>query len=140
MSKLQRILFLQGQRCFFCEHQIPAGEESLEHLVPVSHGGPDRHDNVVVCCKALNNVFGSISIKEKVRAVLKQNGSFVCPRLEGKAVKSKATAPSPPPSPVGKPAAPEVLPKQPAAPRRPLGMVLNPEQSLGLKWPEKLAP
>ena len=51
----------------------------MDHLVPSSQGGSDHPDNLVACCKTLNMLFGSMSVKEKLRAVLKQNGKFVCP-------------------------------------------------------------
>jgi hypothetical protein len=78
-AKLQSMLFLQGQRCFFCNRTIPKGEASVEHLVPASKGGPEHPDNLVACCKTLNTIFGNMSVKEKLRAILKQNGKFVCP-------------------------------------------------------------
>ncbi len=78
-TPVQRMMFLQGQLCFFCNRTIPKGEASIEHLVPASKGGPERPDNLVACCKTLNAIFGDMSVKEKIRTILKQNGKFVCP-------------------------------------------------------------
>jgi len=39
MKLLERLLFLQGQRCFFCGQAIPLGEASIEHLVATANGG-----------------------------------------------------------------------------------------------------
>ena len=78
-TQLQRMMFLQGQLCFFCNRTIPKAEASVEHLVPASAGGSDHPDNLVACCKTLNALFGSMNVKEKLRAILKQNGRFVCP-------------------------------------------------------------
>ena len=33
----------------------------------------------MACCKTLNALFGNINVKEKMRAILKQNGKFNCP-------------------------------------------------------------
>ena len=33
MKQLERLLVMQGRRCFFCDEMIPAGEASVEHLV-----------------------------------------------------------------------------------------------------------
>lgn len=94
-TPLQRMLFLQGRRCFFCSRSIPAAEASIEHLVPVSKGGSNHADNVVACCKTLNTLLGDLSLKEKIRALLLQNGKFVCPNQP----KPPLTAPgTPPPS------------------------------------------
>ena len=42
MKQLERLLFLQGSRCFFCGETIPIGEASIEHLVATSNGGATK--------------------------------------------------------------------------------------------------
>lgn len=79
MKQLERLLFLQGGRCFFCAERIPEGEASVEHLVAAANGGPKDDQNCVVCCKTVNAALGSLSIKAKLQAVLNQRGRFVCP-------------------------------------------------------------
>lgn len=79
MKQLERLLFLQGNRCFFCQQPIPAGEESVEHLVATSNGGAKDDENCVACCKAVNAALGNLSFKTKLQAVLNQRGAFVCP-------------------------------------------------------------
>ena len=49
--KQQRLLFLQGSRCFFCGETIPIGEASIEHLVATSNGGAKDDENCVVCAR-----------------------------------------------------------------------------------------
>lgn len=82
MKQLERLLFLQGQRCFFCQQAIPDGEASVEHLVESTNGGSNGDENCVVCCKAVNSALGSLSIKEKLQVVLNQHGSFSCPKAQ----------------------------------------------------------
>ena len=79
MKQLERLLFLQGNRCFFCSNPIPAGEASVEHLVATSNGGAKEDENCIVCCKAVNAALGNLPIKAKLQAVLNQHGRFVCP-------------------------------------------------------------
>jgi hypothetical protein len=79
MKQLERLLFLQGHRCFFCAQAIPAGEASIEHLVATSNGGTKDDENCVVCCKAVNTALGHLSVKAKIQAVLNHRGSFSCP-------------------------------------------------------------
>jgi hypothetical protein len=79
MKKLQRLLFLQGKKCFFSGHPVPDGEASVEHLDALSKGGKNSDENSVVCCKAVNAVLGNLSVKEKFRAVLSHEGAFACP-------------------------------------------------------------
>ncbi len=76
---IERLLFAQGGQCFFCEQNLPRGEASVEHIVAVTHGGKDNDENCVACCKALNNLFGRMSLKEKLQILLRQKGNFICP-------------------------------------------------------------
>ena len=79
MKQLERLLFLQGGRCFFCAEAIPAGEASIEHLVAAANGGLKDDQNCVACCKTVNAALGSLSIKAKLQAILNQRGRFACP-------------------------------------------------------------
>jgi hypothetical protein len=79
MKQLERLLFLQGQRCFFCGQVIPDGEASIEHLVATANGGAKDDENCVVCCKSVNTALGHLSVKSKFQAVLNHRGKFTCP-------------------------------------------------------------
>lgn len=83
MKQLERLMFLQDGRCFFCDRTIPSGEASVEHLVATANGGGNGNDNCVACCKSLNGVFGSMSLKDKFRIVLSRRGEFKCPKTNG---------------------------------------------------------
>lgn len=84
-------MFAQGGLCFFCSKPLPKGEASVEHLVASANGGSNDDENCVACCTALNALFGSMSLKEKVQVVLKQRGQFKCPN-DGKAPTPTDTA------------------------------------------------
>ncbi|HVK56456.1 MAG TPA: hypothetical protein VM532_15695 [Burkholderiales bacterium] len=79
MKQLERLLFLQGNRCFFCLREIQAGEASVEHLVAISNGGSKDDENCVVCCKAINVALGNLSIKAKFQAIVNHRGAVTCP-------------------------------------------------------------
>jgi hypothetical protein len=95
---LDRLLFAQGGLCFFCKIQLPIADASVEHLVASAKGGTNADDNCIVCCKAINGLLGSMSLKEKIQVVLNQKGQFKCPNgsrripamPSAKAVSSKA--------------------------------------------------
>lgn len=96
---LDRLMFVQGGRCFFCEQPLPKAEASVEHLLASANGGSNSDENCVACCKAVNALFGSMSLKEKIQVVLKQKGQFKCPngmpaakakQLHGAKVKASA--------------------------------------------------
>ena len=89
---LDRLMFAQGGLCFFCSMPLPKAEASVEHLVPSSRAGSNSDDNCVACCKAINALLGSMSLKEKIRVVLNQNGKFTCPN---EATTTHLTPPSP---------------------------------------------
>jgi len=71
---------MQGGQCFFCRQPLPRGEASIEHLVASANGGTNSEENCVACCRTLNSLLGSKSIKEKLQIVLNQHGDFRCPR------------------------------------------------------------
>ena len=82
-SKLDQLIFAQGGKCFFCGEGISREDASVEHLVPVCREGTNHNDNCVACCKSLNELFGSVALKEKIRIILNQGGKFVCPASKG---------------------------------------------------------
>jgi HNH endonuclease len=82
-TPLDRLLFAQGERCFFCKQPLPKSEASVEHLVASANGGRNNDENRVACCKAVNALLGSMSLKEKIQVVLNQEGRFKCPNGTG---------------------------------------------------------
>lgn len=87
-------MFAQGQLCFFCQQPLSKADASVEHLVASANGGGNGDDNCVACCKALNALFGSMSLKEKFKVVLDQRGEFECPNGTGKAAHASPTVPT----------------------------------------------
>lgn len=82
-KQIDRLRFAQGDLCFFCKNPLPKNEASVEHLVASANGGVNNDDNCVVCCKAINALLGSMSLKEKIQVVLNQKGQFKCPNGAG---------------------------------------------------------
>lgn len=76
---IERLLFAQGGLCFFCGHALPKEQASVEHLLASANGGANADENCVACCKTLNQLLGSRSLKEKFQVVLAQRGRFHCP-------------------------------------------------------------
>ncbi|MCP5407870.1 MAG: endonuclease [Chromatiaceae bacterium] len=86
---LDRLMFAQGGLCFFCKKPLSKSEASVEHLLASANGGSNSDENCVACCKAVNALLGSMSLKEKIQVVLNQNGNFKCPN--GGVVKKSTT-------------------------------------------------
>jgi hypothetical protein len=76
---LERLMFVQGGFCFFCEEPLAKAHASVEHLLASANGGSNDDENCVACCKSVNALFGSMSLKEKFQVVLNQKGKFKCP-------------------------------------------------------------
>ena len=82
---LDRLMFVQGGLCFFCKQPLPKAEASVEHLFASAIGGSNNDENCVACCKAVNALLGSMSLKEKFQVLLNQKGQFKCPNAVGAA-------------------------------------------------------
>ncbi len=80
---LERLMFVQGDLCFFCKKPLPKADASVEHLLASVNGGTNNDENCVACCKAVNALLGSMSLKEKFQVVLNQKGQFKCPNGAG---------------------------------------------------------
>lgn len=80
---LDRLLFVQGGLCFFWKQPLPRDSASIEHLLAIAKGGANGDDNCVACCKTVNALLGSMSIKQKFEVVLNQKGHFRCPNTTG---------------------------------------------------------
>lgn len=92
---IDRLMFAQGGLCFFCSLPLPKDEASVEHLVPISRAGSNSDENCVACCKTINALLGSMSLKEKIRVVLNQKGKFVCPNGTATIVAAPMLVPEP---------------------------------------------
>jgi hypothetical protein len=104
-------MFVQGGLCFFCKQPLPKTEASVEHLFASSNGGSNSDENCVACCKSVNALLGSMSLKEKFQVVLNQKGQFKCPNGAGSV---KTATPSQVPPAVTPQAKPKAPPKAPA--------------------------
>ena len=80
LTKLERILYLQQSKCFFCGEKLALADANIEHLHPLSKGGTRTEDNEVVCHKSLNDTFGNLPLKRKFEFVLRSAGAFLCPK------------------------------------------------------------
>jgi 5-methylcytosine-specific restriction endonuclease McrA len=80
LTKLEKMLYLQGGKCYFCGQVLLAAEASIDHLLPLSHGGQRVESNEVVCHKTVNEAFGSMDLKRKMDFILRSEGRFQCPK------------------------------------------------------------
>lgn len=91
-SQLEKLLFAQGEKCFFCKKKLAKNDASIEHLVAKANGGSNvNNENCVACCKDVNSLLGSLPLKQKIEIILNQEGNFKCPSTS-KSNKPKAGA------------------------------------------------
>ena len=70
-----------GDACFYCWRDVTDNDASLEHLVPLSHGGPSHISNLFLAHKVCNSKAGHLSAPEKINIhvaeALKRNEKWV---------------------------------------------------------------
>lgn len=65
--RMQAIRKRDGDECFYCLLGVSIDDESEEHLVPVTHGGPSHISNLFLAHKLCNQRAGNLSAPEKIR-------------------------------------------------------------------------
>lgn len=55
-----------GDNCFFCLKPVSIAQESEEHLLSLTHNGPDHLSNIVLAHKVCNGLADHMSLAEKI--------------------------------------------------------------------------
>ncbi|PGH55922.1 hypothetical protein CRT60_21980 [Azospirillum palustre] len=66
IRQIKKIVERDGDACFFCGRSL-GDDITIEHLVPITHGGPDHRSNLVLAHHACNQRADHLSVAEKVR-------------------------------------------------------------------------
>lgn len=64
-SKRARVLQRDGDACWLCGETMLEGDQTLEHLIPLAHGGSHDLKNLVLTHARCNNKLGHRSLEEK---------------------------------------------------------------------------
>ena len=88
LTKLEKYLYLQHGKCFYCREDLALEDASIEHLNPTSKGGTKTENNEVACCATVNHTFGDMDLKRKFEFILKSSANFKCPKQTQKSKKS----------------------------------------------------
>lgn len=86
-----------GRSLLFLQTALPRNDASVEHLQAIANGGANGDENCVACCKTVNALLGSMSIKQKFEVVLNQQGQFRCPNEPVRPPPEPAVTPAPSP-------------------------------------------
>jgi hypothetical protein len=83
MSKaIDKRIFLQGGRCFFCGKTLTASQASIVQLCTRSKGEKANDDNSVACCNTLTQFLKDLTLKEKIQVIMRHGGQIPCPTSE----------------------------------------------------------
>lgn len=55
-----------GWRCAYCGELLTEGSATIEHVLPVSRGGPEDPANLTLTCRLCNHTLGSFSVRQKI--------------------------------------------------------------------------
>jgi len=61
----RQLLDRDGDNCFYCGKEL-GDDMTVEHLVAVNQGGPDRLENLVLAHQRCNQEAGSMAVIEKI--------------------------------------------------------------------------
>jgi predicted GTPase len=64
--------------CYYCKNRVGKYSMTADHLIPLSRGGTNRIENLVISCKRCNNEKGSMTLEEYLQ-YKKNNISLVVP-------------------------------------------------------------
>lgn len=64
---LQALRKRDGDKCFYCMQEVSEEDESIEHFVSRTHGGPDHIANMVLAHIPCNALAGALSVMEKIK-------------------------------------------------------------------------
>lgn len=62
----KKLLKRDGNKCFYSFVKFPLNGGTIEHLIPISKGGKNNMDNLVLCTKKENKKVGAMSLIEKI--------------------------------------------------------------------------
>ena len=62
----RQLLDRDGDCCFYCGREL-GDDMTVEHLVAVNQGGPDRLENLVLAHQQCNQEAGSMAVIEKIK-------------------------------------------------------------------------
>lgn len=67
----RKLLESENNRCYYCKREFGLGfsRRTIDHKVPLSNGGEDAEENLVLACKACNHLKGSKSEEDFIKTL-----------------------------------------------------------------------
>ena len=60
----QKVISRDGRVCYYCRELVAPDDIEVDHMLPVSRGGSDALDNLVVACRSCNQEKGTLTAEE----------------------------------------------------------------------------
>lgn len=67
----KQLLARDGNLCFYTSKELTDENSSIEHLIPLSKGGKNNLDNLVLCLKEENAKMANLPLVEKIKYKIK---------------------------------------------------------------------
>lgn len=61
------LLKRDGDRCFYCDKKLKIQEIAMEHVCPISCGGPNHLSNMVLACKDCDAEVTNLPVAKKIK-------------------------------------------------------------------------
>lgn len=71
-----------GMFCAYCGKQLDETTATIEHVLPISKGGADSRENMVIACRECNQLVKDFSITQKIRKVKETMEKYGAPPEE----------------------------------------------------------
>ncbi len=62
-----KLIERDGNICFYTAKEMTREDASIEHLIPLSRGGKNNLDNLVLCLKSENEKMANLTLIEKIK-------------------------------------------------------------------------
>ena len=62
-----QLISRDGNKCFYSGIEMTREQATIEHLIPLSKGGKNNLDNLVLCLKEENNKLANLPLVEKIK-------------------------------------------------------------------------
>ncbi len=62
-----QLISRDGNKCFYTGIEMTREQATIEHLIPLSKGGKNNLDNLVLCLKEENNKLANLPLVEKIK-------------------------------------------------------------------------
>jgi 5-methylcytosine-specific restriction endonuclease McrA len=68
LAGLREKMYQEQKECEYCKTPLELDQTTIDHKHPLSRGGTDDRENLVICCKTCNMLKGDMTVAEFIAA------------------------------------------------------------------------